>query len=505
MSTASISYSSLGDASSEAKTVAKKLDKYADSLYDNVYKKLNNYGGSYNSNISSAKTKTNNKIQSLRTEQSQYETYATSLTDLRDECKRVDKAVRSNVSSLTAAFKEAHGIRNSKIENAVNYFCTSVNNKTAFGRAASGIYDDMKAGSDYLKDSIKEWYNYEGGKELLKGVLVGLLEVAIAILAIVGAVLSGGALIAIIAGVVAGAIALVNGIMNIWNEGKAYATTQANDPATGRRRSEVDSLQDYLRSSFVYGDSGENYEYNPWLNGLALGIDIVNALCAIVTIATSVGDLLKNGFKWASGSSADLSDIKMKDVFSKDTLNAFKGKFSNIKESFKLRGWDAAKDMGANMFKNFGQNLKGEYWDFTELNGDFNAKGALKSIKNMLSVTKDVVSDGFTPGNICKIGALNFALPGMTAFTVQGSEVTSISTNADGQMFFDFTENIALSDIYGTGESIYKLAEPAVKELFGEDMVNKNVLDKLSSVGDINISIPNIDIPNTDMSISRAA
>lgn len=36
MRTASISYSSLKDASNEAKTVAKKLDKYADSLYDNV-------------------------------------------------------------------------------------------------------------------------------------------------------------------------------------------------------------------------------------------------------------------------------------------------------------------------------------------------------------------------------------------------------------------------------------------------------------------------------------
>lgn len=50
MSTASISYSSLKDASSEAKAVAKKLDKYADSLYSNVYKKLNKYDGSWNSN-----------------------------------------------------------------------------------------------------------------------------------------------------------------------------------------------------------------------------------------------------------------------------------------------------------------------------------------------------------------------------------------------------------------------------------------------------------------------
>ena len=93
MSTASISYSSLKDASNEAKSVTKKLDKYADSLYDNVYKKLNKYDGSWTSNLSTAKSKTNAKISELRSEQSKYETYATDLIDLRDECKEVDKAV----------------------------------------------------------------------------------------------------------------------------------------------------------------------------------------------------------------------------------------------------------------------------------------------------------------------------------------------------------------------------------------------------------------------------
>lgn len=138
MSTASISYSSLKNASNEAKSVAKKLDKYADSLYDNVYKKLNKYDGSWTSNLSTAKSKTNAKISELRSEQSKYETYATDLIDLCDECKEVDKAVRSKVSSLTASFKEAHGIRNSKVENAISYFFTGLGNETAFGRWLGG-------------------------------------------------------------------------------------------------------------------------------------------------------------------------------------------------------------------------------------------------------------------------------------------------------------------------------------------------------------------------------
>lgn len=505
MSTASISYKSLGDASSEAKAVAKKLDKYADSLYSNVYKKLNKYDGSWSDNLSTAKSTTNSKIQSLRTEQSEYESYASSLTGLRDECKRVDKAVRSNVSSLTASFKAAHGIRNSKVENAINYLFTSLNNKTVAGRWIGGKQDEFKSGVSYLKDSIKEWYNYEGGKELLKGVLVGLLEVAIGVLAIVGAILSGGALIVIIAGVVGGIIAVANGVANILNEQKAYSATQRNDPATGRRRSDINTWQDYLRSSYAFGDDGEHYEYSKWRNGLALGIDIVNLACTVVTLVSSAGKLLKNGFKWATGSTADLKDIKIKQIFSKDAIGAFRGKFANIKEAFNARGWSAAKDIATNMCKDFGRNLKNEYWNFEKLNGDFDLKGAVSSVKNMLSVTKDLVSDGFTVKNVFKIGVFNVAFPGLTAFTVEGSDVTAISTNEEGQMFFDFTENITVNNIYGVVENTFKLITSGYDELTSEDMIANNVLDKLSSMSELNISIPNIDVPNIDMPITRAA
>lgn len=64
--------------------------------------------------MTNARSKTNAKISELRSEQSKYESYATDLIDLRDECKEVDKAVKSRVSSLTASFKESHGIKTVK-------------------------------------------------------------------------------------------------------------------------------------------------------------------------------------------------------------------------------------------------------------------------------------------------------------------------------------------------------------------------------------------------------
>lgn len=503
MSTASISYSSLKDASNEAKAVAKKLDKYADSLYSNVYKKLNKYDGSWNSSVSNASSKINAKISELHSEQSRYETYATDLIDLRDECKEVDKAVKSNVSSLTASFKEAHGIRNSKVENAISYFFTGIGNETAFGRWLGGKKDDFDSGMNYFKDSIKEWYNYEGGKELITGVLVGLLEVTIGVLAIVGAIISGGALLVIIAGVVGGIIAVANGIANIWSEQEAYSSTRNGDPATGRRRSDVNTWQDYLRSSFIFGDSGENYHYNEFYNGLATGIDIVNLACTVVTVVSSAGKLLKNGYKWATGNAAKVKDITLKQVFSKDTFTAFKGKFLDIKAAFKINGWQA-KDLGGQILKEFGRNFKKEFWDFWKTNGDFNWKGAVSSIKNMLSIPKDILKDGFTLSNIFDVGFSSVVLPSITAFTVESVDGTIIS-GTDGQLQFDFTDKVNLKTITGLFEKGGKAWDSAMDLFSSDSIVGKEILDKLSASSNINISIPEIYIPNIEMPVLRAA
>ena len=508
MSTATISYSSLKDASDEAKAVAKKFDKYADSLYSNVYKKLNKYDGSWNSNVSTASSKTNTKITELRSEQSRYEAYATDLIDLRDECKEVDKAVRSKVSSLTASFKESHGIRDSQVENAISYLFTGLGNETAFGRWLGGKADDFDSGVDYLKSSIKEWYNYEGGKELIKGVLVGLLEIAIAVLAIASAILTGGATlwaaIVLVAGVIGGAIAFVNGCANIANEFAAYSSTQNGDPATGRRRSNVNTCQDYLRSSFIFGDSGENYHYNEVYNGLATGIDIVNLACTVVTVVSSAGKLLKNGYKWATGDAAKIKDITMKQVFSKDTFRSFSSKLkiqftdalTDIKAAFKYRDFSIVKDFGTRILADFGENLKAEFWDFGE------PKDAVSSIKNIISVPKELIDEGLNISNIIKVGFNSIVVPSITVFQVNGDG--EIQVGEGGQLEFNLIDNVVLSDITGVFEKGGKIIT-RMTALEVDSIISSDVMEKFSTPCDINISIPEVNMPKIDVPIVRVA
>lgn len=466
MSTATIYYKDLIRASGEAKDVARKLDKYADSLNSRVYKKLNKYDGSVTSNITAAKNQVNAKINELRSAQDKYETYATNLRELRDECKSVDKAVRSKVSSLTATFKENHGISNNWFVNTVSYLFTSDINSSAVGRWISNLGYKIKSGRDYLRSCIKEWYNYKGGKEFIKGALIAVLEIAIAAITL----LTGtGGILAMIAAV----IALVGGAVNLGAE-IAGLMTAGKDPAAARRMGKVDSLQDMLRLS----DSKIAHI-------IAGGIDAVQFVCAIGELFTGITKLIKNGYKWATGSFNTLKKISWKAVFSKNTFTKFIGKFKDIGQAFKTEGWSF-------VWKGL-SNIKADF--ITNLKNGFNF-GDIKGIKATLKLTKDLFKKGLTIGVVFEhIISPSFSI----------GNITTYDSDSSGQFKFDF-DSIRLGDITGLWE---KLSE----KILGSDFLNYEkelpidvkVLDKLNSTTDIDISIPDIKIPDINIPVLRIA
>lgn len=480
MSIASISYGSISDSKSEAKQLSRKLSTYADHLDNQVYKKLNSYNGQWTSELSNAKSKIGSKISDLRTASSKYSNYANDLADLKKECQNTDKAVKSRIATLTASFKKAHGIRNSHIENGLYYIGVSAGNTTAGGRWVNDKIDKSKEGLTYIKDRLKAWYNYEGGKELIKGVVIGVLEVAVAVLSIVAAIVSGGALLVIIAGVVAGVIALANGVMNIYNESQAYYATQNGDPAKGRRYSDENTIQDTLRK-----ETDDKFWHN-----VATGIDVVNLACTVITVVSSVGKLVKNGYKWATGSTSELKDIKLKDVFSKGALKefgsklkaTFKNGFSDIAKAFKSGNWTNIKMGTADFWSDFKFNLSQRFDNFDSF------KDGVKSMKNFCSLFKDIAKDGLTATIIIE----NIVLP-----SVSTGEITTIKTGDGGQMKFDF-DSIKLDDFYSIGDKIK--SKIIGSDLFkNESPMTSDVIDKLSSISNINISVPEIHIPEVNI------
>ena len=240
MSEAAFSYSSLRDAASDARGVAKRCNAYADSIERTVRDKLDKYNGDWSGDLGTAKRKAEEKADSLRETAEQYQALSDNLNELRDACKRTDRAVRSEVSSLTASFKKAHNIRNSAVINFVSFCLTKWGNSSAPGRWLNVEFDRARAGADYLGQTIKTWYNYEGGRALV----TSFLKVAASVVLAVAAVVSGGPLFVVIAAVVSAAIVAINGLTDLIYEGFAYYCAKyGDDPALGKRFSNISAFR----------------------------------------------------------------------------------------------------------------------------------------------------------------------------------------------------------------------------------------------------------------------
>lgn len=468
MSKVAISYSSLSDAKGEAKALSKKLDKYADHLNDQVYKKLTSYSGPVTGNVSSAKTNLSSKISNLRSASDKYENYANDIQDLKEECVRVDKAVKTKISKLTASFKKSNGIRNSHIENGFYYIGASLGNASAGSRWVTDKFDEGAAGIEYIKDSLKEWYNYEGGKEVIKGVLVGLLEVAIAALTIAGAIMTGGALLAVVAAITLGVIGIFNGVLNIGNEIKAYITTKEGDPATARRYSREDTYQDMFRTEAAFNDS-------KWQTA-AKWIDGITAVCTVIQLGDGLKNLFKKGFKWAKGDLTDINELKMKDIFNKDSFktigtklkDTFKNGFSDLFKTIKAGDWEKIGKSAIDFGTDFKNNLMKRF-----VTGE-----PYKVAKNWLSGIKDLTTDGISFKGIME----NIVLPSVSIGSIK----------EDGHLQFDF-DSVKMNDFYDVFKKSKKIVTNDVWS--SGDSFDINVVDKLSQISNVNVSIPDIHIP----------
>lgn len=460
MGTAAISYNSLHSAAGEAREVSRRLTSYADGLNSNVYRKLMNYSGIHTGNISSASGSVNSKIHILRDRAAAYRTYASDLEELTAACRNTDRAVRGIVSRLTADFKCAHGIRNSTVENTLNSFLTGIKNSSFPGRWLNDGQDKIRAGMDYMKQAIEDWWGYRGGKELIKGLLEVAGKIAGTILLVVGA-LASGSVVLLVAGVILGVIQAINEGVDLGNEFRAYRENSNGDPARGRRLSDENTVQDLMRN-----ESEENVSF--W-HKVAGGIDLTVFICECINLAGSCRDFAKNAYNWTKGTATKLKDLKLKDILTFDNIKAFGQKLKlqmnlglkDVRAAVRFKDLSGIKGIMKDIGTDFMNSLREKYTDFSEM------KKGLGSFKNLISLTGKFVDPQ----------------------EIKGSDISSFITS-NISTFEGFN---MIGDIEKITGKIGKIGK------MGEDLLDKSIGKKLSSRSKIHISIPEIPIPEIRM------
>lgn len=240
----SINYGELSLAAENARGVAKKLKTYSTGIKKGIYQMLISYDGENSENIIMAKNYSINKINKNETRSIEYSRYASELDNLVTRCKNTDCAVKTKISALSSQFKIKNNIPDSKVVNSFNYFLTAISTSSVPARWITNSYNKYSSFKQHIKQSIEDWWDYDGGKQLVVGVSLAVLTIAGAALALAAASTGIGFFIA--AGLLL--IKSANSFVNINNEFRAYNETRYNgDPAFARRRSSENTISDTLK------------------------------------------------------------------------------------------------------------------------------------------------------------------------------------------------------------------------------------------------------------------
>lgn len=518
MATIAINYSELRSAAGQAQKVSKRLDAYADSIENTVLRKLDNYSGDRTGNISSAVSNARNKRNQLQDDCRRYNNYSNDLKNLESDCQNTDRRVADRVKGLTGTFKNMYGIKTNAILDHIGRFMTSLSNASPFSRwIGNNIIDRRNQAKDYLKDRIKEWYNYDGGKQLIKGAGVAILEMVGSIAAIgaalLGTVTGVGALIVAVAAVVGGVIGFLNGYANFENERAAYNARQNGNASWGYRLSKLDT----------YTDSVRTFSDDKGIHMFADIVDGIEFVCDVIDFLDGAWKLTKKGYKWAKNSLNSLDEIKCKDIFSRGVLSNFttklketvSGGWKAFTTAIKKKpvDWDFFKNAKNSFVSDFLTNMELRFADFTS------AKNGMKSIKNITSLGKDLLSiDDYNYKNLSDVLTKNIILPCVNLVgmdVVQKDENGFFVRDQLGQIMFDKSEYISLGDIFSKnlignlGDFLNHLSIGNFSKLFNipskifdlwED--GSSVIKQFGELSKINISIPKIYVPQINIPVN---
>lgn len=453
MSAAVISYSSLTSAAAEASNTASKLERYSSGLSSMVYQKLTSCSWS-SGNLSSAQSRVSGKMSQLQEKSAAFTTYSTALKDLKTQCQSVDTAVKNRVSTLTASFRSDHGISSNAVIDSIGYLLTYADDQCVLFRIGSNAIDEVGGLLSYITQSQEDWWDYEGGSDLIEAMVLFSVSAACAVCNVItaaGAVVAGSPVLLTIAGAVGVAvavIALLNVGVDFANEIRSYYQTKyEEDPALGLIRSDENTIQDVLRTETSSTE----------LHALADGIDIFITVGAIVSALGNLANFAKSASGWM-------------------TVNGT-GEFSS--------GLDA-----------FMSSLEKKY-----VTGE-----DVKVIKNWASLAKTIVkedyklydtlsSEDYTFSDVVEAAADDSLL---TALIWSNITLTTDVTYEDGT---SGSKSISLSSLKNVVTSLKKI-DSSTDSLYdllyeGDSILGEELLQKLSEISEIEIRIPEIYIPRT--------
>ena len=249
MTTISINFDALRDASSKARDVAQQLDNYADSLNSSVERPLGRLTGGSTSNTSSASSIAAAKARDLRNRSDGYRRLSMSVQSFADSASQVDKQVGCSIARVADGYAADLPFW-SKVGRELYSLFNGALGKTELGNLVKQIANWMKAGFGLAGKVLKkayDWFRHGKGRYYVSGFLAFAGFIG-ALATFVGTFPVSGVVAAIVA-VASGIALLKSGFDFIVSSRSAWEGISNNDtePGYARYRGSASTLTDRMK------------------------------------------------------------------------------------------------------------------------------------------------------------------------------------------------------------------------------------------------------------------
>ena len=343
----------LEKAAKQAGKAAAQCTDYAKTLEKKVLHGINNYSGGNTANMSAAQRSINAKRSALAKKAQSFTDYQRKLTNFKDKVVNIENRLYGKITSLYGRFEKEYGISSEETtwEKILGFL---------WGDKAKEWFRSFKNKAQSIKERMRNWYKYQGGKEIIKAVL----SIGAAILAAIGAfasIATGFWLVTVAAAILA-IIATANAIVQVvyYTEAIGYAASGVTHMA-GRQlmHGDKETFTSWLKRQGAYT--------------AAKIVNVVSAVCNAITIINSLVDFGKKFFGNQPGTFFTGVKQRLQAIFGPNKAPG-------------ISGWDAAKGV---LKRTYEYATKGKTFKFAV----GLAETSLKTVNGLLDVKFDGIID----------------------------------------------------------------------------------------------------------------
>ncbi|WFR59086.1 hypothetical protein QA584_08370 [Anaerocolumna sp. AGMB13025] len=326
-----LEYDILESIANNSKSLGKRSKEYSEKLESKIITGIDRVAGPSSGYLTSASDSVRDKINALKLKSDAFYHFADQISNLLEVAEQIDQEVADAIAAQREYFLDHHeALRIDDWKAKLLGLIVDIKNSIPLLDTIADILDGLKAVFEALEDSIKHWYECEGGKYIVRA--VGSVVVAAVSVALFVAAFPVSGFFAVCGAIGAG-IAAINGITNVATSFRAADAAIDGDPAWAVIYGKQDKLSDVLRQT-NFGSGGWNA-----LSNLGAGaLDTTETICDVVGFA----EIGKNAIKLFKGDAFKLLKNKGSMNFS-DLKNGSKSDIVDLKNNI-LDGYADSKN-----------------------------------------------------------------------------------------------------------------------------------------------------------------